>query len=165
LKKLSDVEFIISGDGDMKNKLIRMTKKLGISDRVTFTGFLRGEQIDDIYKLADVYVMPSVCEPFGLVPLEAMINGTPAVVSKDAGVCEIIHNCIKVDFYNINEITKEVIKLLQSPEEYKKLSIEGRKEVAKLSWNEAAQKCLKIYEKICSANLFIGRNSERSLLS
>ena len=150
LRKLSNVEFIVAGDGDMKDKLIHMTEKLKINKKVTFTGFLRGKQIDDIYKLAHVYVMPSVCEPFGLAPLESMINGTPVVVSKDAGVCEIIYNCIKVDFSNVDQISEEVIELLQSPEKHKKLVVEGKKEVAKLSWDDAAQKCLKIYDQVCS---------------
>ncbi len=145
LQHRDDVEFIVAGDGDMKSKLIKKSAELKISKKIIFTGFLRGEQIDKIYKAADVYVMPSVCEPFGLAPLEAMKNGTPVVLSKDAGVCEIIKNCLKVDFWNTGQIKNKVIQLLDSPQLYKKLVEQGKKEVHNFSWNTAAQKCVKIY--------------------
>ena len=148
LQSKNNVEFIVVGDGDMKNKIIKKATKLGISKNIIFTGYLQGCQIDSIYKLADVYVMPSVCEPFGLAPLESMKNGTPVILSKDAGVCEIIKNCLKVNYWNINQMAKKVIQLLESPLLHKKLSINGKKEIKKISWNKTAQKCKVLYKQI-----------------
>ena len=105
-------------------------------------------QSSEIYKIADVYVMPSVSEPFGLTPLEAMKNGTPVLLSKDAGVCEVINHCLKVDFWNTDEIASNIISLLEKPEQHKQLSINGKKEIAKFCWNKVAEKCIKIYSNI-----------------
>jgi len=149
LQSKKNVEFIFAGDGDMKNKLKRRATKLGINKKIKFTGFLKGSQVDKMYRASDIYVMPSVCEPFGIAPLEAMKNGTPCVVSKDAGVCEIIQNCLKINFRNVNGIAKEIIKLLESPELCKKLSINGIEEIKSFSWDKAAQKCIKVYKEIC----------------
>ena len=146
LQQKDNIEFVIAGSGDMKNKLVRLTKKLGIEESVTFTGFLQGEEIDNMYRQADVYVMPSVYEPFGLTPLEAMRNGVPVIVSKCAGVCEIIKNCFKVDFWNTDDIAQKVLCLLNNSKLREDFSVNGKKEVSKFSWDNAAEKCIKIYK-------------------
>jgi glycosyltransferase involved in cell wall biosynthesis len=148
LQRKKNIEFIIAGDGDLKKSLIRQVKALKMNSKVKFVGFLPHTKIDEAYKMADVYVMPSVCEPFGISPLEAMKNGTPVVLSKDAGVCEIIKNCLKIDFWNVTEIADKVIKLLESDKLYQKLSIEGKEEVNNFSWDLAAEKCINIYKDV-----------------
>ena len=148
LQSRDDIEFIVAGDGDMKNKLIKLACKLGIRKKIIFTGFLKGSLVDEAYKLSDVYVMPSLCEPFGLAPLESIRNNTPVIVSKNAGVCEIIKNCLKINFSDTDQIAKKILKLINSPDLHQKMTTEGLKEVSKLTWDKAVRKCIKIYEML-----------------
>lgn len=148
LQQHKAVEFIMAGDGDMTSKLKKKVRKTNMQKHVTFTGYLRGCQIDQAYQLADVYVMPSVCEPFGLAPLEAMKNGTPVIVSKNAGVCEVITNCLKINYKSPNNIAKTIIKLVQSKELQQKLSEGGKREIKKLNWEKAAQRCVAVYRSL-----------------
>jgi len=122
LQKQQKVRFVVVGDGDMKDKLKKRVKRLGINKNVLFTGYLQSFLVDKIYQASYMYVMPSVCEPFGLAPLEAMRNKVPVVLSKDCGVCEIINNCVKVDYRNIDQMADKVIKLLDFPKLHRKLA-------------------------------------------
>jgi len=143
-----DIFFVISGSGDMEKKLMEKVAAMGISDRVIFTGFLRGEKLKRMYKMADLFVMPSVSEPFGITPLESLINGTPVLVSRQSGVSEVVTHALKVDFWDTEEMANKIISALSYESLCSCLRENGKKEVGKITWDKAAEKCLKIYEKI-----------------
>jgi glycosyltransferase involved in cell wall biosynthesis len=155
-KKVLEVEpnvtFIVAGTGDMTNRIIERAASLGIADKVLFTGFLTGPEIDKAYQMADVYLMPSVSEPFGITPLESMRNKTPVIISKQSGVSEVIQNCLKADFWDINRMANQIVGMLRYPEVHKSLQEEGFKEIQKISWDEPARKCIDIYNKLRGAN-------------
>lgn len=148
-KKVSEiipnVKFIVAGSGDMEHRMVEKAAELGIGDRMLFAGFLKGKDIARAYKMADVYVMPSVSEPFGITPLEAIKNGTPVIISKTSGVSEIIKNAIKVDFWDIDKMTNAVVGILKYPPLKETLREESLKEIQNISWSKAAEKCVEIY--------------------
>jgi glycosyltransferase involved in cell wall biosynthesis len=148
-KKVLELEknvlFIIAGSGDMEAFIIEKAAELGIADKVLFTGFLRGKEIDRAYRMADLYVMPSVSEPFGITPLEAMRNGTPVIISKQSGVSEVITHCLKVDFWDVNELASKIIGVLWYNEVGQSLKENGLKEVRKFDWNEPSRRCIGVY--------------------
>lgn len=148
LKQRNDVVFIVSGSGDMYHKIIEMSCELNIGDKVLFTGFLRDEKLKKIYKMANLYVMPSVSEPFGITPLEALASGTPVLISKQSGVSEVLTNCLKVDFWNIDEMTNKIISVIDNPALQSALTTNGYKEIDKLNWDSAANKIIDIYNTI-----------------
>jgi glycosyltransferase involved in cell wall biosynthesis len=123
-----------------------MAAELGIGHKVLFTGFLRGEDVERIYRMADLLVMPSVSEPFGLVPLEALENDIPVIISKQSGVSEILRHVLKVDFWDIDEMANKIIAVLKYPPLGTTLRDHGRYETEKLRWKDAAQRCAQIYE-------------------
>ena len=123
---------------------------MGIADKVLFAGFLTGTDVDRMYSMADLYVMPSVSEPFGITSLEAMKNGTPAIISKQSGVSEVIHHCLKVDFWDVNDLADKILSVLRYEELHQELKKHGSMEVGKFSWNEPARKCCEYYgELLC----------------
>jgi len=150
LEKEKNIKFIIAGSGDMEADIIEKTASLGIAKHVLFTGFLRGDDIDRAYKMADLYVMPSVSEPFGITPLEAMRNGTPVLISKQSGVSEVIKNCLKVDFWDIDEMASKIIAVLNYNALHHCLKEHGLIEIKKISWNDSAKKCIEVYERALS---------------
>ncbi len=144
-------KFVVAGSGDMLPRMVNMAAELGIGDKVLFTGFLRGNDIDRAYKMASLYVMPSVSEPFGITPLEAMRNGTPVLMSKQSGVSEVVGNCLKTDFWDTDEMTNKIVGVLRYEPLHSCLSEDGRKEVMKFNWNNPARKCMDIYDKAIDA--------------
>lgn len=130
--------------------LIENVAASNLSDKIFFTGLLQGSEVDKAYQAADVFVMPSVSEPFGLTALEAMRNGTPAIISKQSGVSEIINHCLKVDFWDIDEMVNKIISVLDYNELHKELATNGNNEVNKISWNLVAQKCITLYNMMLS---------------
>lgn len=146
--RIPNVKFIVVGKGDMEPAMIREVARLGLSSKFMFAGFLRGKDVDRAYKMADVYVMPSVSEPFGITPLEAMRNGTPVIISKQSGVSEVVKNCLKVDFWDVNELANKIIATLKYNALHHMLKEEGRKEVVHFSWDKPARKVISIYEKV-----------------
>lgn len=136
------------GSGDMMHRTIEMAAELGIGHKVLFTGFLRGEDVQTIYKMADLYVMPSVSEPFGIAPLEALDNDVPVIISKQSGVSEVLVHALKVDFWDVNEIANKIIAVLKYPPLQMTLRSHGNFEVRRLRWKDAASKCLGIYEEM-----------------
>jgi glycosyltransferase involved in cell wall biosynthesis len=148
LKKMGNVKFVIAGSGDMEYRMIERAAQLGIGDKVLFAGFLQGDDIDRAYKMADVYVMPSVSEPFGITPLESMRNGTPVIISKQSGVSEIVKNCLKVDFWDTDQMANKIIGVLKYKELHDELRDNGSREVMKFNWDVPAQKCMGIYRGI-----------------
>ena len=147
LERDPNVKFVIVGQGDMQAFIINKIAELGISNKVLFTGFLTGPDIDRIYKMADVYVMPSVSEPFGITPLEAMRNGTPVIISKQSGVSEVIDHCLKVDFWDINQLASKILSVLNYKALHSCLQENGYSEVNKFNWNDSARKCIDVYTK------------------
>ena len=143
-----DVVFVISGWGDMEQEIIQLVGSLGISRNVIFAGSLWDEERDRMYQAADLLVMPSVSEPFGLVPLEAIQHGTPVLISKQSGVAEVLTHALKVDFWDIDEMSNKIIAALRYPTLNKQLVEEGKKEVRRLTWRRAADKVVSLYKKL-----------------
>lgn len=145
LKRYPDVRFVMAGSGDLLNRSIRRVAKLGISDRFHFTGFLRGADVSRMFALSDVYVMPSVSEPFGISPLEAMKIGVPTIISKQSGVAEVLKHSIKVDFWDIDALADAMYALLKYPALGRMSSKLGSEEVDSLKWDNAALKVKEVY--------------------
>jgi len=153
LEVMGDVKFVMAGSGDMMHRAVEMAAQFGIGGKVLFTGFLRGEDVQKIYQMADLFVMPSVSEPFGLVPLEALGNDVPVIISKQSGVSEVLRHVLKVDFWDIDEMANKIIAVLKYPPLRTTLKNYGNFEVRKLRWKDAAQKCAKIYEQFITVNV------------
>ena len=150
LEHEKNVKFIVAGSGDMGPFIIEKAAELGIADKVLFAGFLDQDYVERAYKMADIYVMPSVSEPFGITALEAMKNKTPVIVSKQSGVSEVIRHCLKVDFWDVNEISNKIIALLRYKPLHETLKYDGYFEVKKFSWDTPAEKCIQVYNKLIS---------------
>lgn len=143
-----NIIFVISGWGDMEHEIMHLVGALGLSKNVIFAGALWEDERDRMYQSADLLVMPSVSEPFGLVPLEAIQQGTPALISKQSGVAEVLTHVLKVDFWDIDEMANKIIAVLRYETMNKQLVQEGQKEVLKLTWNRAARKVIDLYYKL-----------------
>jgi len=148
LEVMDNVKFVMAGSGDLMHRAIEMAAELGIGHKVLFTGFLRGEDVQKIYKMADLYVMPSVSEPFGIAPLEALDNDVPVIISKQSGVSEVLTHALKVDFWDVDEIANKVVAVLKYPPLQMTLRSHGNFEVRRLRWKDAAIKCAKIYDEM-----------------
>ncbi len=148
LKRTTGVRFVMAGSGDMMNRCIRHVARLGISDRFHFTGFLRGTDVQKMFALSDVYVMPSVSEPFGISPLEAMRTGVPSVISRQSGAAEVLKYAFKVDFWDVDAMADQIYALLQYPALAKFAAKQGFDEVNTLKWNAATAKLKKVYESV-----------------
>lgn len=140
--------FVFAGDGEERNSLIELSADLGISRNVIFTGFVRGQKLRDIYSLADIFVMSSISEPFGLTALEAAHHGDVLILSKQSGVSEIIWSALKYDFWDERKLADEILAVANNPVLLKALRQNVQHEYQKISWDKVAKKCLKIYNKI-----------------
>jgi glycogen(starch) synthase len=147
LHVLPDVTFVMAGAGDMMGRMIERVAELGIGDRFHFTGFLQGEEIERIFSLSDLYVMPSVSEPFGISPLEAMSYDVPVILSRQSGVSEILRHALKVDFWDVREMAAKMIAVLKHPVLADELAEKAREELRKIRWETAAEKIAAIYRK------------------
>lgn len=147
LEVMDNVKFVMAGSGDMIRRTIEMAAAMGIGHKVLFTGFLRGGDVEKVFKMADLYVMPSVSEPFGIAPLEAMSHDVPVIISKQSGVSEVLTHALKVDFWDINEMANKIIAVLKHPPLASTLRQHGSFEVRKLSWVDAARSCQGVYEQ------------------
>ncbi len=148
LKRCSNVRFVMAGSGDMLNRCIRHVARLGISDRFHFTGFLRGAEVQKMFALSDVYVMPSISEPFGISPLEAMQTNVPSIISKQSGCAEILDYALKVDFWDVDAMSDAIYGLLNYPAIARLAARCGYDEVNSLKWNNAAYKIKQVYESV-----------------
>lgn len=148
LKRCSNVRFVMAGSGDMLNRCIRHVARLGISDRFHFTGFLRGAEVQKMFALSDVYVMPSISEPFGISPLEAMQTNVPSIISKQSGCAEILDYALKVDFWDVGAMSDAIYGLLNYPAIARLAARCGYDEVNSLKWNNAAYKIKQVYESV-----------------
>jgi len=146
LSKFDNVKFVIAGWGDLGPKVIEQVVAMGLGRKVQFTGFIRGKEVEGAYRMADVYVMPSVSEPFGLTALEAIQHGVPVVLSKDSGVAEVLSNgALKCDFWDVDGMADQILALLNHPELAEALRRSGAEEIRALTWDAAAQKCVQVY--------------------
>ncbi|MFI3299160.1 MAG: glycosyltransferase family 4 protein [Rikenellaceae bacterium] len=145
LAKVPNVRFVMAGSGDMMNHVIRRVAKLGISDRFHFTGFLKGNDVQKMFALSDIYIMPSVSEPFGISPLEAMRSGVPCIISKQSGVAEILDYAIKVDYWDVDAMADAIYGLLVYPSASKIFKLKGTEEVDQITWDSAARLLKEIY--------------------
>ncbi len=143
-----NVTFVVAGTGDMEQFMINKSCELGISDKVRFTGFLSGDDIDRAYSMADLYVMPSISEPFGITPLESLRNGTPVLISKQSGVSEVLDHCLKVDFWDIDQMANKILGVLNWQELHTELKENGKHEVMQFSWDDPASKCMEVYHEL-----------------
>lgn len=137
--------FLLVGSGDQEYELIELAAELGISRHVIFAGFQRGKRWRDAYAIADLFVMPSVSEPFGLTPFEAIAYGTPSLISKQSGVAEVFRNSLKVDFWDINEMANQITTALRHPSMLNELRGNAIREFEKLSWDKAASEIMALY--------------------
>lgn len=148
LQKDENVRFVLAGDGDMMPRVIDRVAELGISDKFHFTGFLRGKDIDKMFGMSNVYVMPSISEPFGISPLEAMQSGVPVIISKQSGVSEVLQYAVKVDFWDIDAMADAIYGILHYPALAQIFSEKGREEANNLRWEDVAGRLKCIYERI-----------------
>ena len=148
LEKADNVRFVMAGSGDMMNQMVRLAASRNISDRFHFTGFMKGKQVYEVLKSSDVYVMPSVSEPFGISPLEAMQCGVPSIISKQSGCAEILDYAVKVDYWDIEAMADAIYGIITYPAMYQFLKEEGKREVDNIKWEYAGQKVRRIYDQV-----------------
>ena len=148
LSKTKNVRFVMAGSGDMMDAMIKLAAKRGIADRFHFTGFLRGKQVYEMLRASDVYVMPSVSEPFGISPLEAMEMGVPSIISKQSGCAEILDNVIKTDYWDIDAMADAMHSIVTNNALYKTLRERGIEEIHGITWEKAGRKVIDIYNKV-----------------
>ena len=151
LEVMDNVKFVMAGSGDMIRRTIEMAAAMGIGHKVLFTGFLRGGDVEKVFRMADLYVMPSVSEPFGIAPLEAMSHDVPVIISKQSGVSEVLTHALKVDFWDVNEMANKIIAVLKHPPLASTLRQHGSFEVSRMSWTDAARACVQVYDQAVGA--------------
>jgi len=148
LEKDENVKFIMAGSGDMLPRMIERVVQLGIADKFIFPGFVNRDEVAKLNKIADVFVMPSVSEPFGIVPLEAMSQETPAIISKQSGVSEVLNHVLKVDFWDVNDIASKILALLYYRNLHNEMKQHGLVEVRNMTWDRPANQCVDIYNEL-----------------
>lgn len=153
LERDRDVMFVIAGSGDMERQVVMDAAALGIADRVAFAGFRRGEEIDRLYRTADLYVLPSVSEPFGITALEAVQHGTPVIVSKQSGVREVLPEALQVDFWDVRKMADEMLRVLADREAARALGLSQRRALDAVTWDAAAEKVADLYRALVPATV------------
>jgi glycogen(starch) synthase len=151
LEYMDDVKFVVAGSGDQASRMIEMAAAMGIGNKVLFTGFLRGRDISRVFAMADLYVMPSVSEPFGIAPLEAMSHNVPVLISKSSGVSEVLMHALKVDFWDIEDMADKIIAVLRHPPLSRQLVEHGAFEIRGINWDGAATRTNRCYERAIAA--------------
>jgi glycosyltransferase involved in cell wall biosynthesis len=148
LKVMNNVRFVMAGSGDMMERMMRRAASLKITDRFHFTGFLRGRDVFTMLEMSDVYIMPSVSEPFGISPLEAMQSNVPVIISKQSGVAEILTHAVKTDFWDIDAMADAIYGILNYPALASMFIRNGKEEVIRLKWDNSARHVRDIYERV-----------------
>lgn len=157
LEKVPQAKFVLAGSGDMALRMIELAAGMGIGHKVLFTGFLRGRDVERVYRMADCYVMPSVSEPFGIAALEAISHDVPVILSKTSGASEVLSHVLKVDFWDIDEMANKIVAVLRHPPLSQTLREHGSIEVHRLTWDGAAGRCIDSYSTALAA-----RNGSKS---
>ena len=147
LQSMAGVHFVMAGAGDMMPQMIEKVAGLQMGSHFHFTGFLQGQDVERIFAMSDLYVMPSVSEPFGISPLEAMLYDVPVIISRQSGVAEILHHALKVDFWNVRELADKMIALLRHPSLGDEMSARAREELKNIKWEQAAEKIIAVYRQ------------------
>lgn len=150
LKRTRNVRFCMAGSGDMMEEMIMLAAERGIADRFHFPGFMRGNQVYECLKNSDVYVMPSVSEPFGISPLEAMQCGTPTIISKQSGCAEILTNCFKIDYWDIHAMADAIYSICNNESLFNYLQVEGKREVDQITWEKVGRWINELYNRTLS---------------
>lgn len=148
LEHNKNVYFILSGSGDMEKSIMELAARIGVGDKVIFTGHMDGADKNEIYKVADLFVMPSISEPFGITPLEAMTIGTPVLISKQSGVSEVVRNALKVDFWDVDEMANKILSVIGYAGISQTLIENAAEEVRRLTWTQTAQKVDSIVDEV-----------------
>lgn len=147
LSKMPNVRFVLAGAGDMALKMIELANSMGIGKQVLFTGFLKGDDVERVFRMADCYVMPSVSEPFGIAALEAISHDVPVIISKTSGASEVLRHVLKVDFWDIDDMANKILAVLRYPPLASTLREHGSMELRRLTWDDAAAACEQAYRK------------------
>ncbi len=148
LEKMPNVRFIMAGSGDMLPRMVRMVAQMRMGNRFHFAGFLQGEDVDRMYAMSDLYVMPSVSEPFGIAPLEAMSYDTPVLISRQSGVAEVVQNALKVDFWDVESMADKICAVLKYPRLAGEMTKQCREELQHIRWENAANKLIDVYNQL-----------------
>ncbi len=148
LEVYDNVRFVMAGSGDMIRSTMELAHDMGIGHKVIFTGFLRGDDVERIFRSADLYVMPSVSEPFGIASLEAISYDVPVLMSKQSGASEVLRHVLKVDFWDIEEMANKIVAVLRHPPLHATLKAQASYEVRRLSWADSARRCIDIYRAV-----------------
>jgi glycosyltransferase involved in cell wall biosynthesis len=148
LQRMDNVRFVMAGSGDMMNRMVARAAKLKIMDKFHFTGFLSGDDVYKMFYMSDVYVMPSISEPFGISPLEAMQSNVPVIISNQSGVAEILNHAVKVDFWDINAMSDAIYGILNYPALHTMFTKHGKIEVEGLKWETSALKVKEVYDMV-----------------
>ena len=148
-----DVKFVIAGKGDLLDDLKELAEELGIKRKVVFTGFLKKDPVAKAFKAADVYVMPSLSEPFGIAPLEALAHDVPVIISRQSGVAEVLRHVLKVDFWDTEDLANKILAVLRHPPLAQTLRERGQEEVRQLSWDDSARRIAEVYEELAGAKV------------
>jgi glycosyltransferase involved in cell wall biosynthesis len=151
LQKMDNVRFVMAGSGDMMEKMIRRAAELKITHKFHFTGFLRGPEVFSMLSLSDLYIMPSVSEPFGISPLEAMQSNVPVIISHQSGVAEILTYAIKVNYWDVHAMADAIYGVLNYPALSSMFKKYGKKEVDDLKWENSAVKVKEVYESVINS--------------
>ena len=147
-EKYGRLVFLLAGDGEQRNELIELGAELGIADKLFFTGFVRGKQWRDAYSVADIFVMSSVSEPFGITALEASHHDNALIITRQSGVGEVLHNIFRYDFWDIDALADQMIAIATSPALSASLKENVKHEYARLSWHDVARQCIALYQRV-----------------
>lgn len=158
LKRTDDVRFVMAGSGDMLEKMVERAAQLGITDKFHFTGFLKGDDVFKMFELSDVYVMPSVSEPFGISPLEAMQSNVPVIISKQSGVSEILTHAVKVDYWDIDAMADAIYGIIRYNSLSNEFKEKGKEEVDNLKWANAALNVFDVYNSAIDSIIETNQN-------
>ncbi|MBL8025247.1 MAG: glycosyltransferase family 4 protein [Fibrobacteres bacterium] len=148
LQKLKDVRFVMAGSGDMLNRIINRMAYLKIADRFHFTGFLKGQQVEKIYAMSDLYIMPSVSEPFGIAPFEALLYDVPVIISKQSGVAEVLKNAVMVDFWDVHKLADRIVRILTDDSYAAECVKNCKADFENVAWETAGYKIRQVYESV-----------------
>jgi glycogen synthase len=160
LRRYDNVKFVMAGWGDMAPYILEMVASKRLGSKILFTGFLRGRQVEIAYRMSDVYVMPSVSEPFGITALEAVQNRIPVILSKTTGVGEILQNgALKTDFWDTNRMSEQILEVLKNPPFAERLRCDALNEIQNLTWDTAARKCQLVYAGVCGREELIEQDN------
>ncbi|MDD2966673.1 MAG: glycosyltransferase family 4 protein [Desulfovibrionaceae bacterium] len=151
LRRMPNVRFIMAGSGDMLPRMVRRAGQLRIGNRLHFPGFMRGAEVDRMYAMSDLYVMPSVSEPFGIAPLEAVLYDVPVMLSYQSGVAEVLHNALKVNFWDTHEMASKICAVLSYPKLAAAMVKNCREELKTITWDKAAAHIRAAYARVCHA--------------